>query len=56
VCRLTEACRLFDPDDPARYDFAFFGVGAQDDSLDADFTGDNKLDRSSLPTPRYERW
>lgn len=56
VCRLTEACRLFDADDPARYDFAFFGVGAQDDSLDADFTGDNKLDRSSLPTPRYERW
>jgi uncharacterized protein (TIGR02757 family) len=56
VCRLTEACRLFAPDDPARYDFAFFGVGAQDDSLDADFTGDNKLDRSSLPTPRYERW
>ena len=27
VIELTEACRRLDPDDPARYDFALFGVG-----------------------------
>jgi uncharacterized protein (TIGR02757 family) len=52
VRRLTAVCRHFCPSDPARYDFAFFGVGAQDDSLDTRFTGDNAVDRSSLPTPR----
>lgn len=52
VRRLTEACRLLCPDDPARYDFAFFGVGAHDDPLADEFTGGNKLDRSSLPTDR----
>ena len=52
VRRLTAVCRHFRPSDPARYDFAFFGVGAQDDSLDTRFTGDNSVDRSSLPTPR----
>jgi uncharacterized protein (TIGR02757 family) len=52
VRRLTAACREMCPSDPCRYDYAFFGVGAHDDSLDARFTGDNKLDRSSLPTPR----
>ncbi len=52
VRRLTAVCRHFYPSDPARYDFAFFGVGAQDDSLDTRFTGDNSVDRSSLPTPR----
>jgi uncharacterized protein (TIGR02757 family) len=52
VRRLTAVCRHLCPSDPARYDFAFFGVGAQDDSLDSRFTGDNSLDRSSLPTPR----
>jgi len=52
VRRLTAICRDFCPDDPARYDFAFFGVGAQDESLDARFTGANRVDRSSLPTPR----
>jgi uncharacterized protein (TIGR02757 family) len=52
--RATAICRAFSPDDPARYDFAFFGIGAHDDSLDDRFTGDNKLDltSSSLPTPR----
>ena len=49
---LSATCRHFCPDDPARYDFAFFGVGAHEDSLDARFTGDNMVDRSSLPTPR----
>ena len=52
VRRLTTVCRHFCPTDPARYDFAFFGVGVQDDSLDTRFTGDNSVDRSSLPTPR----
>jgi len=52
VRRLTAICRDFCPSDPARYDFAFFGVGAQDESLDTRFTGDNSVDRSSLPTPR----
>lgn len=52
VRRLTEACRLLSPDDPARYDFAFFGVGAHDDPLADEFTGGNKLDRSSFPTAR----
>ena len=52
VRRLTAICRHFCASDPARYDFAFFGVGAQDESLDARFTGGNRVDRSSLPTPR----
>ena len=52
VRRVTAVCRQFDSSDPARYDFAFYGVGAQDDSLDARFTGANSVDGSSLPTPR----
>lgn len=52
VQRLTAACRCLCPDDPARYDFAFFGPGAHDVPLDARFTGENKIDPSSLPTPR----
>lgn len=52
VRRLTAVCRHFCPSDPTRYDFAFFGVGSQDESLDARFTGANRVDGSSLPTPR----
>jgi len=52
VRRLTAICRHFCAPDPARYDFAFFGIGVQDESLDARFTGANRVDRSSLPTPR----
>jgi len=52
VRRLTAVCRQFCASDPARYDFAFFGPGAHDESLDARFTGDNTVDGSSLPTPR----
>ena len=52
VRRLTAICRHFCASDPARYDFAFFGVGTQDESLDARFTGANRVDGSSLPTPR----
>ncbi len=49
---LTAACRQLDPDDPARYDFAFFPPGAYDVSLDARFTGDNTVDLTSSPTAR----
>lgn len=52
VQHLTAACRRLCPDDPARYDFAFFGPGVHDVSLDARFTGDNRVDLSSSPTPR----
>lgn len=52
VRRLTALCRRFCASDPARYDFAFYAVGAQDESLDTRFTGDNSVDVSSLPTPR----
>ena len=48
---LTARCRRLDPDDPARYDFAFFGVGAYGDALDERFTGPNRLSGStSSPT------
>lgn len=51
VQRLTAACRQLSPEDPARYDFAFFGVGAYDASLDARFTGENRLKSfTSSPT------
>lgn len=50
VRRLTEICRTFCPSDPTRYDFAFYAVGAQDESFDSRFTGDNSVDGSSLPT------
>lgn len=48
--QLTAGCRRFCPKDPARYDFAFFGAGAHDVSLDERFTGENRLDVTSLPT------
>lgn len=38
---LTERCRAMDPDDPCRYDYAFFGTGAYDVPLDARFTGES---------------
>jgi len=37
VGELTEACRQLDPADPARYDYALFGIGANGDSLDPAF-------------------
>lgn len=52
VRHLTAICREFRPSDPARYDFAFFGAGVQEASFDDRFTGSNRVDRSSLPTPR----
>lgn len=30
---LTEACRILDPSDPCKYDFAFFGTGSAGESL-----------------------
>ncbi len=55
VLELTQRCTLLCPSDPARYDFAFFGVGAYKESLDPEFTGDNCIDFTSLPTRRYSR-
>jgi len=52
VQTLTSRCRTLDAADPARYDFAFFGVGAYEDSLDVRFTGANAIDFTSLPTLR----
>lgn len=52
VLELTRACRRLCPDDPARYDFALFGAGAYDVSLDARFTGSNAIDVTSLPTSK----
>ncbi len=47
---LTRSCRRLCPEDPARYDFAFFGAGANDVSLDARFTGPGRLDLTERPT------
>lgn len=49
---LTRHCRRLCPDDPARYDFAFFGAGAYGESLDPRFTGDNTPDFTSSPSSR----
>ena len=49
---LTENCRRLDPLDPARYDFAFFGAGVYGVSLDARFTGANKLTSIESPSDR----
>ena len=45
---LTRRCRRLCPDDPARYDFAFFGAGAHDVTLDERFTGECAFDGSTL--------
>jgi len=37
VLELTEQCRLLSPDDPARYDFAFFGTGISGLPIDPRF-------------------
>ena len=49
---LTEACRRLCPGDPARYDFAFFGVGAYGASLDVRFTGEKRSTATSSPMPQ----
>ena len=43
VLELTSACRVLDPMDPARYDFAFFGAGATGTELDPRFTDSNQV-------------
>lgn len=50
VLELTNACRGLCAEDPARYDFALFGVGAYGASLDTRFTGENRLNVTSSPT------
>lgn len=52
VEELTACCRELCPSDPSRYDYAFFGVGAYDDSLDPRFTGENAIDLTSSSTVR----
>ena len=47
---LTHRCRLLRLDDPARYDYAFFGVGAYGVSLDERFTGANVVELTMSPT------
>lgn len=49
---LTRNCRRLCPDDPCRYDFAFFGAGVNDVPLDERFTGANTFDWTASPTPR----
>jgi uncharacterized protein (TIGR02757 family) len=49
---LTANCRLLCPNDPARYDFAFFGVGAYEEALDPRFTGANALTFANSPIER----
>lgn len=40
VLELTHACRLLNPNDPTRYDFAFFGTGAAGETLSLPITVD----------------
>lgn len=40
---LTEQCRLLCPEDPCRYDYAFFGTGAYGIDLDPRFIGNDTL-------------
>jgi len=35
VVELTDSCRRLDPDDPCKYDFAFFGTGSVGEMLEA---------------------
>ena len=51
--RLTEACRALCLGDPARYDFAFFGLGVEGEALDSRFAGSGRPPgATSPPTPR----
>lgn len=46
---LTATCRTLDPTDPARYDFALFGIGAYGDTLDERFVSNTETE---APTAR----
>src|SRR5699024_1480240 len=41
VQELTDALRLLDPDDPAKYDYALFGLGVAEDSIPKKFIINN---------------
>ena len=45
---LTANCKALCPNDPSKYDYAFFGAGAYGETLDPQFTVDEK---SSLSNP-----
>ena len=45
---LTRSCKLLCPEDPCKYDYAFFGAGVNGISLDEKFTGTLKLNVSML--------
>lgn len=49
---LTDRCRMLSPQDPARYDFAFFGAGAYGIELDGRFTGTRNPGSRTEPTTR----
>lgn len=44
----TENCKKLNEEDPCRYDFAFFGIGAYKHSLNMSFTGENKLNVTDI--------
>ena len=48
--RLTEACRALCPGDPARYDFALFGLGVEGERLDSRFVGSAKSPGTTSPS------
>ena len=48
VLELTKNCRKLCPEDPCRYDYAFFGIGANRIELETRFTGANMIDVSSI--------
>lgn len=52
---LSEACRQLCPEDPARYDYAFFGSGAAGLSLDERFVVSGNAGITTSPRARYDR-
>ncbi|HET6569311.1 MAG TPA: TIGR02757 family protein [Rhodothermales bacterium] len=49
---LSEVCRVMCPEDPARYDYAFFGSGASGRPLDSRFVATGNAAVTTLPRPR----
>ncbi len=49
---LTRNCRLLTPEDPCKYDYAFFGLGAYNHPLSERFTGEGRIHVTSLTDPR----
>ena len=48
---LTRNCRLMSPQDPARYDFAFFGLGVNNIPIDPQFIDKNRIEVSKIAAP-----